>query len=560
MKNMKKFYITFLLSIPLLLFSQGENNYWYFGQKAAVNFDGSTPLVPTDSEMEAEEAVGTVSDANGKLLFYTNGVDIYNRQHQIMQNGSAIGGGISTAQLVIVKNPANPKQYYIFTGAEIDTPGTYLAYTIVDMNQGSIGTNGHPLGKVLSNFKRIPVLDNNENKIITEAITAVSHSDASSFWILTARDNNLYSYRLSSAGFNPVPVVSSLGLINPLLEDEYFGIKASPKIQTGQGFTNYISLNMWRSQIHGGYMNKVMSFENSTGQITNHFALNINTSKSYSSEFNQNGKILYLGFEKVYAIDLANSVTFPIYNQIYSGSSGVTFYGIQRNKYNDIYLSNFVYPYLSKIKNPNIFGGSSVELDAVDLKGKLTYLGLPQQMLYINTRSSECITDLVLQNPEVNTGATYSVNNYIITSNNYTTDASQSIVMKAKNFISFLPNTNIKAGSDLLAKIAPCQFDGKEIGKQAETNQKRISLTLDLRDKNTDVPDVVSVYPNPASDFIKIQSDAKVTAWELYDLSGKMVLKGNGNNIDVKSIIKGAYALSIILEKGTKVSKKIIVK
>lgn len=541
------------------ILAQGkENDNWYFGQKAAVNFSGSIPLVPTDNEMYAEEAVGTASDATGKLLFYTNGVDIYNRQHQIMQNGSAIGGGVSTAQLVIVRNPANPKQFYIFTGAEIDKPDTYVAYTIVDMNQGNIGTDGHPLGNVLPNFKKVFILDDNGNKITSEAITAVMHADAGSFWILTAKANNLYSYRLSTSGFNPVPVVSGLGLANSLLEDDYFGIKVSPQIEPGQGFTNYISLNMWMSSTSSNFINKVMSFEHSTGKITNHFSLHIDTSKSYTSEFNQNGKIMYFGRDKLYALDLVNSNTFPIYNQVYSGT-GVSFYGIQRNKYNDIYLNNILYPYLSKIKNPNIYGGSSVDLNAIDLKGRSTYLGLPQQLFFIKTRSSECIMDLALQNPEMNTGTTYSVNNYIITSNNYTTANNQSIVMKAKNFINFLPNTSIKAGSNLFAKIAPCSYDLKMNEKQSQTDQQKISLYLDLRDK-ADILNVVSVYPNPASDFIKIKANTEVTSWELYDLSGKMVLKGNGNTIDVKSMIKGAYALNVTLGKGEKATKKIIIK
>jgi hypothetical protein len=261
----------------------------------------------------------------------------------------------------------------------------------------------------------------------------------------------------------------------------------------------------------------------------------------------------------MYAVNIEASTTTPVYNEIFSGAQGVEFWGIQRNKYDDIYLSNMAKPYLSKINNPNVYGGSSVNVDAVYLEGKKTYLGLPQQLFFSTQWGSECIMEHVLQNPETYPGVVYAASNYIITSNNYTTDASnQSIVMKANNFINFLPNTSIKAGSDLLAKIAPCQSDIPESRKQVEKNQQRISLTLDLRDKN-DVQDVVNVYPNPASDFIKIQSEVKVAAWELYDLSGRMVLKGEGNTIDVRSMIKGAYALNITLEKGKKVTKKIII-
>lgn len=540
-----------------VILAQGrENDNWYFGDYAGVNFAGSTPVALTDSQMFGIEATGVASDKTGKLLFYTNGVNVYNREHQIMLNGSGLNGHESSEQLVIVRDPRNLNLFYIFNGATINLAKTFVSYTVVDMSLGNIGVNGNPLGKVVT--RNIPILDPSGNKIKSEAVTAVMHADSRTFWILIPSGNHLLSYRLLDAGLNPVPVVSSLGLSTPLLDEDYFIIKGSPKVNTDAAFSHYLSLSLSNSL--NGYMNKVFSFDSMTGKITNHFSLLVNTSVSYSSEFSAYGKILYLGQDKVYAVNMEASTTSPVYNEIFSGAQNVEFWGIQRNKYDDIYLSNKVKPYLSKINNPNVFGGSSINVNAVYLNGKTTYLGLPQQLFFSNSWGSECVMEHVLQNPEMNTGIVYAVGNYIITSDNYTTDASnQSIVMKANKFINFLPNTNIKAGSSLLAKITPCPYDIPMSKKPAEKNQQRISLTLDLRDK-TEVQNVVNVYPNPASDFIKIQTNDKVTAWELYDLSGKMVLKGSGSTIDVKSMIKGAYALNITLENGTRVTKKIIVR
>ena len=560
MNNMKKFYITIIMTIlPILAFSQGENDNWYFGQNAGVNFTGSTPLALTDSQMYAEEAVGTASDANGKLLFYTNGVDIYDRQHQLMQNGTNIGGGLSTQQLAIVKNPANPKQYYIFTAAEIDNPDTYLAYSIVDMDLGSIGGNGHPLGVVLPSSKRIPILNSVGHKMNTEAVTVVMHSDFTSFWIVIPYGNNLYSYRLSTTGFNPVPVVSNLGLSSPLDGTKYFGIKASPKTDFYKPFSNYLSINMWMPG--NDYMNKVYSFENSTGQITNHFSLNINTSKSYVSEFSNYGKILYLGQDKIYAINLDTSTSFPIFNQIFSGASGVFFYGMQRNKYDDIYLNNFGSDYLSKINNPNIYGGSSVTVNAVNLNGKYTYLGLPQPLFWSWAGVTECVVDLALQTPETHVDHTYSVNDYIITSGNYSTDASnQSIIMKANNFIRLTPNTYIKAGSDFLAKIAPCEILGEKMKQRSAVNSdQKISLNLDLRDQIID-NNLISIYPNPVSDLLNIKSNSKIDRVEVYDISGKKInVILNDNKVDVTNLPAGSYIINIEIKEG-KITKKFIKK
>lgn len=275
-----------IFSTEVILAQGKENDNWYFGYYAGVNFAGSTPVALTDSQMFAHEATGTASDGSGKLLFYTNGADVYNREHQLMLNGAGLKGHDSAEQLVIVRSPKNRNLYYIFDAGMKDLPGFYAAYSVVDMTLGNIGTDGKPLGKVVT--RNIPILDPDGNKIKTEAITAVMHADSRTFWILIPSGDNLLSYRLLGTGFNPVPVVSSLGLSNPLTDDDYFGIKGSPKVNTNAGFSNYLSLNLFSSL--NGYMNKVFSFDSLTGKITNHFSLLVNTSTSYSSEFNGNGK------------------------------------------------------------------------------------------------------------------------------------------------------------------------------------------------------------------------------------------------------------------------------
>jgi len=68
MKN--KFLIWFWILFPLLAFSQGENDNWYFGDKAAVNFAGAIPVALTNSAMGAPEACGSVSDATLRAIYF----------------------------------------------------------------------------------------------------------------------------------------------------------------------------------------------------------------------------------------------------------------------------------------------------------------------------------------------------------------------------------------------------------------------------------------------------------------------------------------------------------
>lgn len=563
---MKKFYITIIMTIlPILAFSQGENDNWYFGNYAGVNFSNPSPTALTNSQMYTEEASGAVSDSNGNLLFYTNGETIWTREHQPMQNGTGLTGHTySTQQLAIAKNPANPKQYYVFTAALTEPTSSFIAYSIVDMTQGNI-VNGQPLGKVLTNYKNIPIVDQNGNQFQTEAITLVMHSDGVSFWVLVPNGNNLYSYRVTAAGFNPIPVVSSVNMLSELIPTSYFGIRASPKIDSGSGFTNYISISLWRPAPNASYFyrNKVMSFNDTTGQITSHYSIDFYTEKSYISEFNKDGKILYLGQNRIYAVDLSASSSSVVYNLIYNGyNTGKSFWGIQRNSKNEIYISSPLYGYLSKITNPDTYGGSGLNLDEIYLQGKTTYLGLPQQLLITNANTPECFPNKILQNAETNVDYIHAVSDYIITLDNYSTDASNnSITLQANNYVLLKPNTSIKFGSDFLAKIEPCNNSKNQERKDiiTPTEQKRVSLTLDLREKIGD-DNSIKIYPNPTSDILYIKSNSKINRVEVFDISGKKIITIlNDNKIDVKNFPAGSYIINIETKEG-KITEKFIKK
>ena len=160
---MKK--LLFILLMPLLLFSQGENDNWYFGGHAAVNFTGSNPTTLFNSAMNQHEAVGSISDKNGNLLFYTNGETIWGRNHQPIVNGTGLLGHESSAQLAISKHPGNSNLYYVFTtGVNYESGpliGNPLSYSIVDMSLGNLDAQGNPLGEVLANQKNIPIYGSN---------------------------------------------------------------------------------------------------------------------------------------------------------------------------------------------------------------------------------------------------------------------------------------------------------------------------------------------------------------------------------------------------------------
>jgi len=70
----------------------------------------------------------------------------------------------------------------------------------------------------------------------------------------------------------------------------------------------------------------------------------------------------------------------------------------------------------------------------------------------------------------------------------------------------------------------------------------------------------LSVYPNPATDVIKIAAPGKIKHVEVYDMSGKRVnVTLNGDQINVRSLSSGAYLLNVETE-GRNFTEKFIKK
>ena len=570
MKTKNIFLILFLIFGANSLFAQGENDHWYFGQLAAVRFQTQIPIMLNNSEMfDAFEAVGTASDANGKLLFYTDGKKVFARNHLQMQNGSGLTSDASTQQLAIVKHPGNPNLYYIFTagfnnGASNPVTDKYISYTVVDMSQGGLGSDGLPLGAVVSNLKNIYVLDNYGGKFRTEAITVVP-TKTGSFWVLIPNGLHLYSYLFDSVnGFNNgSPVISDLDFPASLSADDYnhFGIKASPRLKSNYSFTHFLSITSWNNPQR---KNVIYSFDNEIGKITSHYRLNIYTENSYISEFNKNASVLFLGYTKMFAVDLltSNSST-PIYAQLYDLGSNSIFGSIQRNKYNDIYFSIPNSNYLGKINNPEIYGsGINLGLNNVNLGSRPTYgpnlakYGLPQLIEFPVIESpSTCLPNILLTTQEANANYTHQAIETIIAKDNYEVNASNlTLKMKAGKSITLLPNTFIKNGSDYLAKIEDCAAQVKR-----QSNQSiRMKLYLDKDIKNLN--NEVNIYPNPASDFLTIESTLKVENVSVYDISGKKInVAFTNNKVDVRNLPAGNYMINIETKEG-KTTKKFIKK
>ena len=67
----------------------------------------------------------------------------------------------------------------------------------------------------------------------------------------------------------------------------------------------------------------------------------------------------------------------------------------------------------------------------------------------------------------------------------------------------------------------------------------------------------LSIYPNPATDQITINSTDNVQRVEIYNMQGQLVKAETGavNNISVKDLANGMYTLKLTTDNGTSVHK-----
>ena len=83
------------------LSAQNQNNIWYFGSNAGLDFNTDPPTA-LESDLETLEGTASISDPAGQLLFYTNGATLWDRTHTIMPNGSGLLGGESSSQAALI--------------------------------------------------------------------------------------------------------------------------------------------------------------------------------------------------------------------------------------------------------------------------------------------------------------------------------------------------------------------------------------------------------------------------------------------------------------------------
>ena len=81
--------------------AQPQHSNWYFGFGASMGFAGGATSLG-GGPLSTDEGCASISDAAGQLLFFTNGEQVWDRELNVMPNGSGLAGHFSAAQSAVI--------------------------------------------------------------------------------------------------------------------------------------------------------------------------------------------------------------------------------------------------------------------------------------------------------------------------------------------------------------------------------------------------------------------------------------------------------------------------
>ncbi|MBO9703368.1 MAG: T9SS type A sorting domain-containing protein [Sporocytophaga sp.] len=338
---------------------------WCYGSWASVDFASGIPVAVSKTSMNQSEGVASISDDNGKLLFYTNGQSVWTADHTLMPNGTGLNGsGLSSQSSIITPFPGNADRYCIFTVHDWQEFNSDLSYSVVDMS-----LNGGK-GSIVAGQKNITLQNN-----IAERVTAVYHKNCKDIWIISHEKNNnkFVAYLLTSSGINPIPVITNTG-----------------SMTSGGNRYGYLRVSHDSRKLCstlGGSSSlptvELFDFDNETGTVSSPVTLETSNSLSdaYSSEFSPDNRILYVteyDGRGLYQYNLYAGTPGQIAaSRLDISTTSTTKPSVQMGPDSKIYY--VTYYGLGAINNPNALGMLSNATDDAVFHKSGTYgnLGLP---------------------------------------------------------------------------------------------------------------------------------------------------------------------------------------
>jgi gliding motility-associated-like protein len=347
--------------------AQPQTYNWYFGKYAGLDFSSGGPVPINGGKIQSAEACAAISDKKGKLLFYTDGMTVWNAAHSVMMNGAGLEGEKSSTQgALILQKPGSKSQYYLFTlDCHERNYINGLRYSLIDMQW-----NGG-LGKVIE-----------KNVLLyapsTEKMTATYHKNGKDIWLITHtyRSDSFVSYLITDSAIVQPPVYSRAGRVLGDPTD----LVAAGQMKISYDGEILASVNSNSRSID------IFSFDNATGELQYDTILSTNqiypaNGDLYGLEFSPDNQHLYCTstYGVLYQYNLSADRPIKIKSSWFDKSQSQVILGaLQVGSDGSIYMARYLDKTLGRIVLPNEEGlACEFVPQGVKLLNNGSFMGLP---------------------------------------------------------------------------------------------------------------------------------------------------------------------------------------
>jgi hypothetical protein len=379
---MKKLLFVTLACVTQMMWSQvTPYNYhmmnWHFGNQCSIDFSSGTP-VPGTSNINTFEGCSAMSDAStGSLLFYTDGMTVYDKFGNTMLNGTGLFGHGSSAQsaIIVPTNITGVPEFFVFTsdqaGYVLGSTNKGVHYSIVDMS-----LNGG-LGAVT--IKNVPVMTSQTE----ERMAVVRACNGTDFWLVLHKfqTDSFFVFPVTSTGIG-APVISKIGSVHNNISGQFYeGVGCMAVSPDG----DKLALSVY----HFENFVELFHFNQSTGQITNPVKLDatnlaLGAFQPYGVAFSADSKKLYFSHTNenyvgpnsfIMQVDIANwnQSTIAASNYVVSSITNNWYWNLALGPDNKIYSDKgYLAPglFLDVIGNPNSSGAAcNFQLNGLQVTG-----------------------------------------------------------------------------------------------------------------------------------------------------------------------------------------------
>jgi hypothetical protein len=507
--------------------AQLQNTNWHFGNQAGMNFNDGTeaPSIIDNNLLQTNGGSASVSDNNGNLLFYTDGITVWNNENEVIPNGTGLFGSTDVSQSVlIVPKPKEENKYYIFSNQASITDTHGLSYSIVNLGDDDSDDDDDEMEYCDDKQKKAYIChngmtlcvsinaidahlahgdslgqcddDNDKNEaevsedekniqllpITSEKLTAIANPNDDSYWVVSFAPSNdpavsdtFYTFKVDENGVNLFNQSTFTFPFSPNAEFSGGQMKISPDVtglalahntvdmHSRYGIQNYTSLFSF-------------DFDSNTGAVSSYNQeFMANDLNFYGVEFSPDSKFLYATGTHI----LSDSNKYPVHEKQVGNLYQIPFRNFSQDNFGEILYEG----------SEPIYGlqlGLNGKIYAVNASGNLSVINNPNQVSFDTNFEYESIM------------------------------------------------LNQKATREL-PQLVPNVIPGVD-------------------DDDSQAKEIATIYGNPCSDKLKIEFKEKDTyTIDFYNASGnkvKTVVKRNARTnrayyINVSNLANGTYYLTI---------------